>query len=76
MEQLWQLVFVPAIGYLFLQNNQQGKMLSALQTQLSVVQNNLLSIKSTLDSFVKTETDVLKETLRENTQALKQLSGK
>jgi 3D (Asp-Asp-Asp) domain-containing protein len=68
MEQYWQLIVIPAIGYLFIQNNQQSKMISVLRTQMDIMINKM-------DVFLKTETDVLKDTLRENTQALKDIKN-
>lgn len=54
MEQLWQLILIPAIGYLFLQNSQHSKMLAVLNSTVT-----RLEIK--MDLFLKTEIDTLKE---------------
>lgn len=68
MEWKFEYIILLPLGWSILQQIQQGKMIAAVRSQLSVVQNNLtalqgnmLQLKSTLDTFVKTEIDTLKE---------------
>lgn len=58
MEQYWQLILVPALGYLFIQNNQQSRMIAVLRSQMDQMINKM-------DLFLKTEIDTLKDIARE-----------
>ena len=66
MEQYWQFLILGPIAYSLIQQIQQGK-------QIAVLQRTVDGIDGKLNMFIKTETDLLKETLKENTQALKDL---
>lgn len=66
MEQYWQFLILAPIAYSLVQQVQQGK-------QIAVLQRTVDGIDGKLNMFIKTETDLLKETLKENTQALKSL---
>jgi len=69
MEQYWQFLILGPIAYSLVQQIQQGK-------QMAVLQKTVDGIDDKLNMFIKTETDLLKETLRENTQALKDIKNR
>jgi len=68
MDWKFEYIILIPLGWSILQQIQQGKMTAAVRTQLGVVQNNLVTlqnnltqVKATLDIFVKTEIDTLKQ---------------
>jgi hypothetical protein len=51
---LWQIVFIPVLGWLVLTNIQHGK-------KLAVIEKVLDGLVIKMDLFLKTEIDTLKE---------------
>lgn len=76
MEWKFEYLILIPLGWSLLQGIQHGKILSAMKTQMGVLQNNVTAMSMKFDIFLKTETDVLKEALRENTSALKDIAKK
>lgn len=85
---LWTLGgFAVGIGWLVLTNINHGKKILILETSManlgdrietSVVtfESNLLAMNKRMDLYIKTETDMLKSILKENTDALGRLSDR
>jgi len=69
MEQYWEFLILIPIGYSLVVQIQQGK-------QIAVMQKTVDGIDSKLNMYMKTETDLLKETLSENNRVLQRIANK
>jgi hypothetical protein len=66
MEDWTQYIILPVVGYLAIQNMQQGR-------QMAIINTKVTELNTKMNLFLKTETDLLKDIVAQNTQTLKDI---
>ena len=69
MEWKFEYLILVPLGWSLIQGIQQGK-------QIAVLQKTVDGLVTSMSLFLKTESDVLRDTLKENTRALQEIAKK